>query len=57
MIPGSAFYNDVEHYDRGNIPCRNSVLSYISGWTKQMHARGYLAGVYMNLGRRARRCR
>ncbi len=49
MIPGSAYYLDIEDYARNNTACRVSVLSFISGWTRQLHARGYLAGVYMNL--------
>jgi uncharacterized protein YraI len=46
---GSAFYLDIEYYARTNTTCRTAVLSFISGWTKRLHGRGYLAGVYMNL--------
>ncbi|MEV6107869.1 glycoside hydrolase domain-containing protein [Streptomyces sp. NPDC051940] len=49
MLPGSAFYNDIEFYDPNNTGCRNAVLTYLSAWTKRLHATGYLSGVYMNL--------
>ncbi|MFI6283509.1 glycoside hydrolase domain-containing protein [Streptomyces sp. NPDC051018] len=49
MRPGSAFYNDIEHYAQTDAPCRVAVLSYISSWTKELHRRGYVSGVYMNL--------
>ncbi|NGN62487.1 DUF1906 domain-containing protein [Streptomyces sp. A7024] len=49
MLPGSALYNDIEFYDATDTACRTAVLSYLSGWTKRLHATGYLSGVYMNL--------
>ncbi|MGP3981441.1 glycoside hydrolase domain-containing protein [Streptomyces sp. KR80] len=49
LLPGSAFYNDIEHYSRTDATCRTAVLKYLSAWTKELHARGYLSGVYMNL--------
>ncbi|MFF3766688.1 glycoside hydrolase domain-containing protein [Streptomyces sp. NPDC001922] len=49
MLPGSALYNDIEQYTSPDSTCRNSVLTYLSAWTKELHARGYLSGVYMNL--------
>ncbi|MEV6108061.1 glycoside hydrolase domain-containing protein [Streptomyces sp. NPDC051940] len=49
MLPGSALYNDIEHYDPADTACRDSVLSYLSGWTRKLHASGYLAGAYLNL--------
>ncbi len=49
MVRGSAFYNDIEAYDRTDITCRNAVLSYESAWTRQLHARGYVSGLYLNL--------
>jgi hypothetical protein len=42
---GSTLYNDIEHYP-SNASCRAAVLSFLSGWTERLHARGYLAGVY-----------
>ncbi|NUK20549.1 DUF1906 domain-containing protein [Streptomyces lunaelactis] len=54
MQPGSAFYNDIEHYVQTDNTCRLAVLSYVSGWTKELHRLGYVSGVYMNLNLGAR---
>ena len=43
--PGSAIYNDIEHYP-SNASCKAAVLSFLSGWTQRLHARGYLSGMY-----------
>jgi uncharacterized protein YraI len=45
---GSGIYLDIEYYDPNDSSCRTAVRRYISGWTKQLHAKGYLAGVYIN---------
>lgn len=42
---GSAIYNDIEQYPT-SASCRAAVLSYLSGWTNQLHALGYLSGMY-----------
>ena len=39
-------YFDMEAYNGGNKHCRNSVLSFLSQWTRQLHARDYVSGVY-----------
>ncbi|SCL44270.1 protein of unknown function [Micromonospora citrea] len=45
-IPGgSVIYNDIEHYPSTE-SCKAAVLSYLSGWTQQLHALGYLSGMY-----------
>ncbi|MGC0328473.1 uncharacterized protein YraI [Streptomyces sp. SAI-170] len=49
MLPGSALYNDIEHYDQTDTGCRNAVLTYLSAWTKELHHVGWVSGVYMNL--------
>lgn len=49
MQPGSAIYNDIEHYVQTDTTCRDAVLSYVSAWTKELHRLGYVSGVYMNL--------
>nr|WP_236646807.1 glycoside hydrolase domain-containing protein [Micromonospora acroterricola] len=41
----STIYNDIEQYP-SNTSCRAAVLSFLSGWVEQLHARGYLAGMY-----------
>jgi uncharacterized protein YraI len=48
LLPGSALYADVEHYDRSVSSCRTAVLRYVSAWTKKLHQSGYLAGVYVH---------
>jgi hypothetical protein len=45
MVEGSAIYTDMESYPAGS-PCRQAVLSYLSGWAQGLHSRGFLAGVY-----------
>lgn len=49
MIPGSAIYADMEHYDPNNSSCRTTALRFLSGWTKELHRRGYAAGAYVHL--------
>ncbi|MFF1819351.1 DUF1906 domain-containing protein [Kribbella sp. NPDC058245] len=41
----SAIYSDIEHYT-STAACKAAVLSYVSGWTQELHARGYQGGVY-----------
>jgi uncharacterized protein YraI len=48
LLPGSALYADVEHYNRTDSACRTAVRRYVSAWTKKLHAAGYLAGVYVH---------
>jgi hypothetical protein len=43
---GSAVYSDIEHYNASVPRCRDAVLDYLSGWTRGLHRRGYLSGVY-----------
>jgi len=49
LASGSAIYNDMEAYPTGNASCRASVLAFLSGWTSELHARGYVAGEYAQL--------
>jgi hypothetical protein len=46
MRPGSGIYLDMENYNPNAPKCRATVLRFISGWVRQLHHRGYLAGVY-----------
>ena len=48
LLPGSALYADVEHYDRTNASCVAAVRTYVSEWTRALHRNGYLAGVYVH---------
>ena len=45
MGPGSPIYYDMEAYTRGGTNT-SSVLTFLSGWTAQLHADSYLSGVY-----------
>ena len=42
----STLFSDIEGYDNTNSACVAAVLSYVSGWTRALHAHGYRAGVY-----------
>jgi uncharacterized protein YraI len=48
LLPGSALYADVEHYNRTDASCVTAVRRYVSAWTTTLHASGYLAGVYVH---------
>jgi uncharacterized protein YraI len=48
LLPGSALYADVEHYDRSNTSCIAAVRTYVSEWTRALHRNGYLAGIYVH---------
>ncbi|WP_350274284.1 glycoside hydrolase domain-containing protein [Kribbella sp. HUAS MG21] len=46
LLGGSAIYADMEHYNATDATCKLTVLRYLSAWTKQLHALGFLSGVY-----------
>lgn len=48
LLPGSALYADVEHYDNSDSSCVTAVRRYVSAWTETLQAAGYLAGVYVH---------
>ncbi|HET7822815.1 MAG TPA: glycoside hydrolase domain-containing protein [Ornithinibacter sp.] len=48
LLPGSALYADVEHYDRTSASCVSAVRTYVSEWTRAVHRSGYLGGVYVH---------
>jgi Domain of unknown function (DUF1906) len=45
LPPGNPIYDDMEAYSRGGANT-SAVLAFLSGWTSQLHAEGYLSGVY-----------
>jgi len=45
----SAIYSDIEGY-ASTAACKASVLSYLSGWTQELNARGYVGGAYVAAG-------
>jgi peptidoglycan hydrolase-like protein with peptidoglycan-binding domain len=40
----------MEAYDSGNTACRESALSFLSGWTRRLHKLDYVSGVYSSAG-------
>jgi len=50
ITKGSTLYYDLEDYDLVPDDCRQPALAFVSGWTKQLRAKGYRAGVYSNIG-------
>ena len=46
---GNPIYNDMEGYSRTTTNT-SSVLAFLSAWTAQLHAEGYLSGVYSSSG-------
>ena len=49
ITKGSTLYYDLEDYDITADDCRRAALSFLSGWTKGLHAAGYDSGVYSNI--------
>ena len=43
---GSPVYFDMEGYNNSNSSCRSTVLRFLDAWTHEVHARGYVSGVY-----------
>jgi hypothetical protein len=50
IVPGSTLWYDLEGYDVKNNSCRESSLYFLSAWTQQLHALGYVSGVYSSAG-------
>ena len=50
IVPGSTLWYDLEGYDVTNASCRESSLYFLSAWTQQLHALGYVSGVYSSAG-------
>ncbi|MCW2747014.1 MAG: hypothetical protein JWP10_156 [Nocardioidaceae bacterium] len=43
---GSTLYLDIEAYNRKNADCDNATMQFVDAWTEQLHAAGYLSGLY-----------
>jgi hypothetical protein len=50
IVAGSTLWYDLEGYDVRNTGCRESSLWFLSAWTQQLHALGYVSGVYSSAG-------
>ena len=46
IAPGSPIYFDMEYYPRNDPGCTQDVQVFLSAWTDQLHARGYVSGIY-----------
>jgi hypothetical protein len=47
---GSPIWFDMEGYKLGNTACSNAVRAFVSGWTTELHAQGFVPGVYGSAG-------
>jgi hypothetical protein len=43
---GTPIYYDMESFNRTKAACTSAVLTFLDGWTRQLHASGYVSGVY-----------
>lgn len=50
LVPGSTLWYDLEAFSLSNTRCRDSALTFLSGWTQEVHALGYVSGVYSSAG-------
>jgi glycoside hydrolase-like protein len=46
IAPGSPIYFDMEYYPRDDTGCTQDVQAFLSAWTDQLHARGFVSGIY-----------
>ena len=46
ISPGSPIYFDMEGYSTTDQACTSAVQQFVSAWVAQLHALGYVAGVY-----------
>jgi Domain of unknown function (DUF1906)/Fibronectin type III domain len=47
---GSPIYFDMEAYDINQPSCSQTVLTFLDGWTAEIHVNGYISGVYGSSG-------
>lgn len=50
IAPGSTLWYDLEGFDASNTDCRESALTFLSGWTQKLHELGFVSGVYSSAG-------
>src|SRR6478672_6472376 len=50
IAPGSTLWYDLEGFNDNLTDCRESALAFLSTWTDQIHALGYVSGVYSSAG-------
>ena len=49
IAEGSTLWYDLEGFDHNNTACRESALSFLSGWTQKLHTLDYVSGVYSSV--------
>ncbi len=54
MHRGAVLYDDMEAYRPHHGRCSRPVVAFLDGWTRELHARGYRAGVYSSAASAAR---
>lgn len=47
--PRSTLWYDIEDFGLADDDCRRSTLTFLSAWTKRLHALGFTSGVYSNV--------
>ena len=50
IVERSTLWYDLEGFDVTNRDCRESALSFLSGWTARLHSLSYVSGVYSSAG-------
>lgn len=50
IVAKSTLWYDLEGYDNANTDCRESALTFLSGWTQKLHELDYVSGVYSSAG-------
>jgi hypothetical protein len=50
LAAGSPVYFDLEAFNENNQACVRTVTAFLDAWTRQLHVRGYLSGVYGSAG-------
>ena len=50
IAAGSTLWYDLEGFDQTKLRCRRASLSFLSGWTKGLHALHFVSGVYSSAG-------
>jgi len=50
ISPGSTLWYDLEGFDNTRRHCRESALTFLSGWSDEIRKLGYVSGVYSSAG-------
>jgi hypothetical protein len=50
IVERSTLWYDLEGFDQTKTRCRKASLSFLSGWTRGLHALHYVSGVYSSAG-------